>query len=80
MYTQGPKTQGYIILTAAEADLINREHKISWRDEQLTSKSSWMGSLNDMQIFATVDRNVNSSGNAPNFIPYKQCHIGNLQY
>nr|XP_039267582.1 protein KIAA0100-like isoform X1 [Styela clava] len=67
---KGPKTQGYIILTAAEADLINREHKIAWRDSQLTSKSTWMGSLNDMQIFATVERNVHSSGQDGENVPW----------
>lgn len=60
-FNQGPKTQGYMILTAAEADFINRDHKIAWRDGQLMSKSSWIGSLNDMQVFATVERDISSS-------------------
>nr|CAB3258519.1 UPF0378 protein KIAA0100-like [Phallusia mammillata] len=53
---KGPQTQGYIILTAAQADFLNRDHRVMWRKGQLTTKSSWVGSLSGMQVFATVEK------------------------
>ena len=57
--SQGPKTQGYIIATASEADFHSNEHEVRWRDRQLTTKMSWVGSLEGTQVFATVQRNTN---------------------
>ena len=49
-------------MTATLAEFLNRDYKVSWRGGQLTTKSSWVGSLSGTQVFATVERNVTSSG------------------
>ncbi|CAK8698010.1 unnamed protein product [Clavelina lepadiformis] len=67
---KGPQTQGYMIMTASQADFLNRDHRVSWRDGQLTTKSSWVGSLSGTQVFATVERNVTSSGQEDENVPW----------
>jgi len=61
-------------MTAALANFLNRDYKVSWRDGQLTTKSSWVGSLAGTQVFATVERNVTSSGE----ITYAFVELGQL--
>ncbi|XP_078495659.1 bridge-like lipid transfer protein family member 2 [Ciona intestinalis] len=67
---KGPQTQGYLIMTAAMADFLNRDHQVMWRDCQLTTKSSWVVSLTGTQIFATVEKNAASSGQDGENVPW----------
>lgn len=59
-------------MTAAEAQFLNREHRVSWRNGQLTTKSSWVGSLTGTQVFATVEKNVRSSGK---YVAFGACKV-----
>ena len=50
----GCETQGHLILSAAKTELLSQMHMPVWKDQTLMSKSSWSGSLESMQYFATV--------------------------
>jgi hypothetical protein len=50
----GCETQGHLILSAAKTEILSQMHMPVWKDQNLMSKSSWSGSLDSMQYFATV--------------------------
>lgn len=54
MLLKGTETKGYIIVGAAKAEATKKLHVPVWKEETLLSKSSWSGSLERMQYFATV--------------------------
>ena len=45
---------GHLILSAAKTEIVSQMHMPVWKDQNLMSKSSWTGSLESMQYFATV--------------------------
>ncbi len=51
---KGCETQGHLILSAAKTEILSQIHMPVWKDQTLMSKTSWSGSLESMQYFATV--------------------------
>lgn len=51
---KGCETKGYVILSAAKAEILQRIHRPVWKDHTLVSKTTWVGSLESMQYYATV--------------------------
>ncbi|XP_075221262.1 bridge-like lipid transfer protein family member hobbit [Lycorma delicatula] len=58
---KGIETKGYVILSAAKAEILQRIHKPLWKDRTLVSKTTWVGSLECMQYYATVSAGENDS-------------------
>ena len=56
---KGCETQGYVILSAAKAEIIQRIHRPVWKDRTLVSKTTWTGALDCMQYYATVNAGEN---------------------
>jgi len=56
---KGCETSGYVILSAAKAEILQRVHRPVWRDRSLVSKTTWVGSLECMQYYATVSAGDN---------------------
>ena len=54
MLLKGCETQGHLILSAGKTEIRSQIHMPVWKDQTLMSKSSWSGSLESMQYFATV--------------------------
>lgn len=54
---KGCETKGYVIMSAAKAEILQRIHKPVWKDRTLVSKATWVGSLESMQYYATVNAN-----------------------
>jgi hypothetical protein len=52
---RGIETQGYLIVSAANTRILQRLHKPVWKERRLYSKSSWVGSVECMQYYATLD-------------------------
>ncbi|XP_054707310.1 LOW QUALITY PROTEIN: protein hobbit-like [Uloborus diversus] len=52
---KGCETSGYVIVSAAKAKILQRLHRPVWKDRSLVSKTSWIGSFECMQYYATVD-------------------------
>ncbi|XP_070572768.1 bridge-like lipid transfer protein family member 2 isoform X2 [Ptychodera flava] len=55
---KGCETSGYVIVSAPRAQVLQCLHEPAWRNGALTSKTSWKGSLDSMQYFATVDQGL----------------------
>lgn len=58
---KGCETSGYVILSAAKAEILQRVHRPVWRDRTLVSKTTWVGFLECMQYYATVSAGENDS-------------------
>uniref|UniRef100_A0A182NM85 Fmp27_GFWDK domain-containing protein n=1 Tax=Anopheles dirus TaxID=7168 RepID=A0A182NM85_9DIPT len=58
---KGCETSGYVILSAAKAEILQRVHRPVWRDHTIVSKTTWVGSLECMQYYATVSANDGDS-------------------
>ncbi|XP_034656577.1 protein KIAA0100 [Drosophila subobscura] len=58
---KGCETSGYVIISAAKAEILQREHRPVWRDRSLISKTTWKGLLECMQYYATVSAGDNNS-------------------
>ena len=54
MLLKGCEAKGHLIMSAAKAEILSSIHMPVWKDHTLLSKSSWSGSLESMQYFATV--------------------------
>ncbi|XP_064459763.1 protein hobbit-like [Ornithodoros turicata] len=52
---RGCETSGYVIVSAAKAQILQRVHSPVWKENTLVSKTTWVGSLECMQYYATVD-------------------------
>ncbi|XP_075677940.1 bridge-like lipid transfer protein family member hobbit [Dermatophagoides pteronyssinus] len=52
---RGCETDGYVIVSAAKAQIMQRIHRPVWKNRILYSKTTWQGSLECMQYYATVD-------------------------
>lgn len=52
---RGCETSGYVIVSAAKAEILQRVHTPVWKENTLVSKTTWTGSLECMQYYATVD-------------------------
>lgn len=58
---KGCETSGYVIMSAAKAEILQRVHRPVWRDRSLVSKTTWVGFLECMQYYATVSPGENDS-------------------
>src|SRR5699024_5855558 len=52
---RGCETDGYVIVSAAKTQVTQRIHRPVWKNRILYSKTTWQGSLECMQYYATVD-------------------------
>lgn len=57
---RGCDSPGYVILSAAKAQILQRIHTPVWKDNNLVAKTTWKGTLDCMQYYATVE-NVGST-------------------
>ncbi|XP_044758159.1 protein KIAA0100 isoform X2 [Coccinella septempunctata] len=60
---KGCETKGYVILSAAKADILQRIHRPAWKDRTLVTKTTWTGLLECMQYYATVNAGENDCFN-----------------
>lgn len=58
---KGIETRGYVILSAAKAEILQRIHQPVWKERTLVSKTTWVGSLECMQYYATVSANIDEN-------------------
>ncbi|KAG7211126.1 hypothetical protein KM043_010452 [Ampulex compressa] len=58
---KGIETRGYVILSAAKAEILQRIHRPVWKERTLSSKTTWVGSLECMQYYATVSANIDDN-------------------
>ncbi|XP_005187021.2 protein hobbit [Musca domestica] len=58
---KGSETSGYVIISAAKAEILQRVHRPVWRDRSLVSKTTWKGLLECMQYYATVSAGEHDS-------------------
>ncbi|CAB0042152.1 unnamed protein product [Trichogramma brassicae] len=58
---KGIETRGHVILSAAKAEILQRVHRPVWRERTLMSKTTWVGSLECMQYYATVNANTDEN-------------------
>ncbi|XP_014240236.1 protein KIAA0100 [Cimex lectularius] len=58
---KGPETKGYVIISASKAEILQRVHRPVWKDRTLVTKTTWVGSLQSMQYYATVSAGENDS-------------------
>ena len=47
---RGMETNGYVIVSAGKASILSSEHQPVWRDRQPRSKTTWIGTLEFMQV------------------------------
>ena len=52
---RGCETAGYVIVSAAKTQILQRIHRPVWKNRTLYAKSTWQGLLECMQYYATVD-------------------------
>lgn len=71
---KGCETKGYVILSAAKAEIIQRIHKPAWKDRTLVSKTTWVGSLECMQYYATVIAGDNDTSDGKLLIMVEYWH------
>lgn len=79
MLLKGCETKGYVILSAAKAEIHQRVHRPVWKDRTLVSKTTWTGRLECMQYYATVNAGENDSVNGNIFFDSKlilNMHLG----
>ncbi|XP_025831839.1 protein KIAA0100 [Agrilus planipennis] len=60
---RGCETKGYVILSAANAQILQKIHRPVWKDRTLVSKTTWVGLLECLQYYATVNAGQNDSIN-----------------
>lgn len=60
---KGCETKGYVILSAANAEIVKKIHRPVWKDRTLVSKTTWVGILECLQYYATVNAGENDSIN-----------------
>ena len=57
---RGCETSGYAIASAAKTQIWQKIHRPVWKERTLYSKQSWVGSVECMQYYATVDAKIDS--------------------
>lgn len=60
---RGCETKGYVILSAAKAEIFQKIHRPVWKDRTLVSKTTWVGTLECLQYYATVNAGNSDSLN-----------------
>ena len=59
---KGCETAGYVIVSAAKAQILSCIHKPFWKGRQLCSKTTWVGSLECMQVIHLLNLCSNCFG------------------
>nr|XP_002730876.1 PREDICTED: UPF0378 protein KIAA0100-like [Saccoglossus kowalevskii] len=62
---KGCETSGYVIVSAQRAQVLQSLHEPTWRDGKVTNKTTWKGTLDSMQYFATVDQGLSERHEIP---------------
>lgn len=57
---RGCETKGYVIASAAKCQIWQKIHRPIWKELTLLSKETWVGSVECMQYYATVDARIDS--------------------
>jgi hypothetical protein len=57
---RGCETSGYVIASASKCQIWQKIHKPVWKERTLLSKETWVGSVDCMQYYATVDAKIDS--------------------
>lgn len=57
---RGCETKGYVIASAAKCQIWQKIHRPVWKELTLLSKETWVGSVECMQYYATVDARIDS--------------------
>ena len=63
---KGIETKGYVIISAARANINQNMCRPVWRDKTLLSKTTWSGGLETMQYYATVSEEGEGAGDFDN--------------
>ena len=50
MILKGIETGGHVIVSTAKAQILSCDHQPVWQDNQLRSKTSWVTSVECMQV------------------------------
>ncbi|XP_022666195.1 protein KIAA0100-like isoform X2 [Varroa jacobsoni] len=58
---RGCDTPGYVIVSAAKAQILQRLHAPVWKDNNLVPKTTWRGTLDCMQYYATVENTTTAA-------------------
>ncbi|CAH1800960.1 unnamed protein product [Owenia fusiformis] len=58
---KGCETHGHMIVGMGKAHILSCMHQPVWRERQLKSKNTWIGSVECMQYYATVDAGKEAS-------------------
>jgi len=67
-----------VIVSAAKAHILQREHKPVWKHGTIVPKTTWVGSLEGMQYYATVSVGINDNtpdGEAGLFYTYDNLSV-----
>ena len=59
---KGIETKGYVIISAARANINQNMCRPVWRDKTLLSKTTWSGGLETMRYYATVSEEGEGAG------------------
>ena len=51
---KGCETPGYVIVSASKTSILNCEHQPIWREGVLKDKTTWVGSVDCMQVTNSV--------------------------
>lgn len=51
---KGCETPGHVIVSAANAQVLSCNHVPIWKDNQLRSKTTWVGSVECMQVSSFI--------------------------
>lgn len=57
---RGCETSGYVIASSAKTQIWQKIHRPVWKEHTLYSKQSWVGAVEFMQYYATVDATLDS--------------------
>ncbi|XP_022101959.1 protein KIAA0100-like isoform X3 [Acanthaster planci] len=66
---KGCEASGYVIVCASSAQVMHCSHLPAWREGHLTNKTSWVGKLDGLQYFATVETPSSSSKDDVQWLP-----------
>ena len=50
---KGVETDGHVIVSAAKAEITSYEYQPVWQNQQVHSKTSWVSSIECMQVWIT---------------------------
>ncbi|XP_033627571.1 protein KIAA0100-like isoform X2 [Asterias rubens] len=66
---KGCGASGYVIVCASSAKVMQCSHLPVWREGHLTNKTSWVGKLDGLQYFATVETLSSNTKDSVQWLP-----------